>query len=74
MTDSITNNGWLRKSNFSDDSEDEFEAHLACNMQLAREHSLRLLDNWIKEYSQWFQGNQNDVGDALSRDFSSQQQ
>ena len=29
MTDSTTTNGWLRKSNFPDDSEDEYDAHLA---------------------------------------------
>ena len=69
MTDSTTTNGWLRKSNFPDDSENETDAHLACKMDLARAHSLRLLDNWIKEYSQWFPGKLNDVSDCLSRDF-----
>ena len=69
MTDSTTTNGWLRKSNFPDESEDETEAHLVCKMELARAHSLRLLDNMIKEYSQWFPGKFNDVSDCLSRDF-----
>ena len=69
MTDSTTTNGWLKKSNFTDDSDDENDSHLACKMDLARSHSLRLLDNDIKEYSQWFAGKFNDVSDALSRDF-----
>ena len=69
MTDSTTTNGWLKKSNFADDSEDENDNHLACKMDLARSHSLRLLDNDVKEYSQWFAGKFNDVSDALSRDF-----
>ena len=69
MTDSTTTNGCLKKSNFPDDSEEENAAQLSCNMELARAHSLRLLDNSIKEYSQWFAGKYNDVSDALSRDF-----
>ena len=69
MTDSSTTNGWLRKSNFPDDSEDELDSHLTCKMELARAHSLRMLDNWVKEYSQWFAGKLNNVSDALSRDF-----
>ena len=62
-TDRTTTNGWLRESNFPGDSEDETDAHLVCKMDLARAHSLRLLDNWIKEYSQWFPGKLNDLSD-----------
>lgn len=69
MIDSATTNGWLRKSNFPDDSEEENEQHLACKIQLAREHSLRLLGNYIKDYSQLFEGKANQVSDSLSRDF-----
>ena len=69
MTDSTTTNGWLKKSNFPDDNVDETEAHLSCKMELARTHSLRLLNNWVKEYNQWFPGNLNDVIDSLSRNF-----
>ena len=36
--------------------------------EVAREHAMRLLENQIKDYSQWFPGDQNDVSDALSRD------
>ena len=68
MTDNTTTNGWLKKLNFPDDSEDETDAHLAYKMELAHAHSLRLLDNWVKEYSQWFAGKYNDVRDSLSRD------
>ena len=69
MTDSTTSAGWLRKSNFTDDSEDESDAHLGCKMELARDHALRLIHNDIKEYSQWFAGDKNGVSDCLSRDF-----
>ena len=69
MTDSTTSAGWLRKSNFTDDSAAESDAHLGCKMELARDHALRLIHNDIKEYSQWFAGTKNGVSDCLSRDF-----
>ena len=67
MTDSTTTAGWLRKSNFQED--DENSEQLLCKQELAREHASRLLNSTIKEYPQWFQGEFNDVSDALSRDF-----
>ena len=66
MTDSTTTAGWLRKSNFKDD--DENDQHQICKLQFSREHAYRLLINDIKEYSQWFPGDKNDVADSLSRD------
>ena len=66
-TDSTTTAGWLRKSNFKDD--DESPAHEHCKLSLARSHALRLLNNEVKEYSQWFPGVDNEVADSLSRDF-----
>ena len=67
QTDSTTTAGWLRKSNFKDDNENEIHEH--CKLNLARDHASRLLSNDIKEYSQWFPGNKNKVADSLSRDF-----
>ena len=69
MTDSTTSAGWLRKSNFTDDSDGECDAHITCKLELARAHALRLMHNKIKEYSQWFPGDKNPVSDTLSRDF-----
>lgn len=68
MTDITTSAGWLRKSNFTDDGDEECDAHIACKLELARDHALRLMHNRIKEYSQWFPGDKNSVSDALSRD------
>lgn len=69
MTDSTTTNGWLRKTNFVDDDTTEYAPHSACKLDLARAHATRLLQNNIKEYSQWFPGKLNHVADSLSRDF-----
>ena len=45
MADSSTSNGWLRKSNFTDDSEEEKDMHLDYKTELAHNHSLQLLLN-----------------------------
>ena len=41
QTDSTTTAGWLRKSNFKDDNENEIHKH--CKLNLARDHASRLL-------------------------------
>ena len=69
MTDSNTSARWLRMSNFTDSSEEECDTHIACKLDLACNHTLQLMDNKIKEYSQWFAGDKKSVSDALSRDF-----
>ena len=52
MTDSTTSTRWLQKSKFTDNSEEESEIHLACKIELAQDHDMRLMENEIKEYSQ----------------------
>ena len=69
MTDSTTTNGWFRKSNFDDNTEQESADQMSCKLKLAHAHTIRLLHNNIKEYSQWFKGEANVVADSLSRDF-----
>ena len=69
MTDSTTTNGWLRRSNFNDCNQQENAEQNQCKLELARKHASLLLDNSIKDYSQWFPGQENDVSDCLSRDF-----
>ena len=66
MTDSTTSEGWARKTNFSENTEEPIQATI--RIEVAREHAMRLLEHDIKDYSQWFQGKANDVSDALSRD------
>ena len=67
MTDSSTSAGWLKKSNFPDDNEEEIHFH--SKLELARTHADRVLKADIKDYSQWFPGAENDLADSLSRDF-----
>ena len=66
MTDSTTSQGWLRKTNFTDDDDP-----LVTNAKIAmsREHAARYMDKEICDYSQWFPGSDNNIADALSRDF-----
>ena len=54
----------MRKSNFSELIEDPIQA--MCRLELCREDAKRKLENGIKDYSQWFPGDQNEVSDALS--------
>ena len=67
MTDSTTSAGWLRKSNFMDESDTKM--HSQAKMFVSREHAKRILQNNIREYSQWFKGCDNIIADSLSRDF-----
>jgi hypothetical protein len=70
MTDSTTSAGWLRKTNFREltgDDPDPVQARV--QIETARHHAILLLEAGIKEYSQWFLGQKNNVADALSRDF-----
>ena len=68
MTDSTTSAGWLKKSNFQE-NESESKEMTAAKLSIARCHALRLLENNIRDYSQWFPGVENEVADSLSRDF-----
>ena len=66
MTDSSTSEGWQRKTNFKEDDEEPIQAKVRTDV--AREDAMRKLEHGIKNYSQWFPGDDNDVSDALSRD------
>ena len=66
MTDSSTSEGWQKKTNFSEENEDPIQATI--RIEVARKHAMLLLENGIKNYSQWFEGKANDVSDSLSRD------
>ena len=66
MTDSSTSEGWLRKSNFKEDGENPIQATI--RLEVPRSDAKRIMENKIKNYSEWFPGWMNDVSDALSRD------
>ena len=67
MTDSTTSAGWLQKSNFLVNNNDE--GQVAARITIARTHARLYMNHQIREYSQWFPGKHNNVADALSRDF-----
>ena len=66
MTDSSTSEGWLRKTNFKEDDEEPIQASI--RIEVARTHAKQYMDIGLREYSQWFPGNENNVADALSRE------
>ena len=66
MTDSSTSEGWLRRSNFKEDGEIPIQATV--RLKVSRSNAKRIMENKIKNYSQWFPGWMNDVSDALSWD------
>jgi hypothetical protein len=63
QTDSSTATGWLRKSNFADESE------TAVQLTSARQLVSLVMNTDSCLYSQWFAGDLNAVSDCLSRDF-----
>ena len=54
------------KSNFTEDVESPIQATV--RLEVSRSDAKRIMENKIKNYSQWFPGWTNDVSDALSRD------
>jgi hypothetical protein len=60
QTDSTSAAGWIRKSNFGD-------VH-PMHLQVAQATATLMMDHASTVYSQWFEGNSNEVADALSRD------
>jgi hypothetical protein len=54
--------GWLKKSNFSEDNEK------LLLLKIARHLANLLIDNNICLFSQWIQGEKNQVADELSRE------
>ena len=70
MTDSSTSAGWLRKTKFQEfTGVDANPVQASIRIEMARLHITLFLDAGIKEYSQWLPGWENNVADALSRDF-----
>ena len=66
MMDSSTSEGWLRKSIFKEDGENPIQATI--RIEVSRSDAKIIMENKIKNYSQWFPGWMNDVPDALSWD------
>ena len=70
MTDSSTSAGWLHKTNFREfTGVDADPVQASIRIEIARHHATLFLNAGIKEYSQWFPGRENNVADALSRNF-----
>jgi len=63
QTDSSSAAGWLRKSNFADDQDEEIHLHTAKKL------ATLLIDSQSCICSQWFSGDLNNISDSLSRDF-----
>jgi hypothetical protein len=63
QSDSSSASGWLRKSNFSDSTDEIIQMTTARHLAHLILHSKSCL------YSQWFAGDENLVSDSLSRDF-----
>jgi hypothetical protein len=69
MTDSSTSTGWLRKTNFQEfigENADPVQSRIRID---AHHHATLFLEAGIKEYSQWFPGQENKVANALLHDF-----
>jgi hypothetical protein len=70
MTDSTTSAGWLKKTNFKEENDDEsnnIEAKV--RNEAARKHASLFINEGVMEYTQWFEGKSNNISDSLSRDF-----
>ncbi len=65
MTNSTTSEWWLRKMNFSELKEDKEQATV--RLEVARLHATHYITFGIREYSQWYKGEENVVADSLSR-------
>ncbi len=66
MTNSMTLERWLKKTNFIEDGKSPIQATI--HLEVACLHALHYLSHKIQEYSQWFCGADNQVADALSQD------
>ncbi len=70
MTDSTTSAGWLKKTNFKEENDDESNGiEGTVRNEAARKHASLFIDAGVMEYTQWFEGKSNNVSDSLSRDF-----
>lgn len=66
MGDSTTATGWLRKSNFQEENEDDTDT--TAKLVAARHLASLIQGAEACLYAQWFKGEDNDVSDSLSRD------
>ena len=66
MGDSTTATGWLRKSNFQEEDEDDHTT--TAKLKAARDLAQTLIRSESMLYTQWFPGKDNLVADSLSRD------
>jgi hypothetical protein len=67
MTDSTTSAGWLKKTNFKEENDnDSSEIEAIVRNEAARKHASLFIDAGVMEYTQWFEGKSNNVSDSLS--------
>ena len=67
MTDSTTSAGWLKKTNFKEENDDESnDIEAKVRNEAARKHASLFIDGGVMEYTQWFEGKSNNVSDSLS--------
>ena len=68
--DNTTEAGWLKRSNFRDNSEENEESsgEWMIKQQVSRKLASLVLDSDSVLYTQWFKGEHNAVADSLSRD------
>jgi hypothetical protein len=66
MTDSTTAEGWLKKSNFRKLGGSKIQSLV--RIEAAQMQATLFMSLGIKNCSQWFKGESNEVSDALSRD------
>jgi hypothetical protein len=62
LTDNMSARGWLRKTNFCDSPDSKIQ------LQTARHLAHLLINNKVCLFSQWLQGEKNEVADMLSRE------
>ena len=66
MGDNTASMGWLRRSNFRENDEDDVE--WLVKQKVARKLAEVILDSQTCLYRQWFKGEENVLADSLSRD------
>ena len=66
MGDNTASMGWLRRSNFRENDENDQE--WLAKQKVARKLATLVLDSNATIYRQWFPGVENVVADSLSRD------
>ena len=70
MTGSLTSTGWLRNTNLREIiGEDADAVQATVHIKTVCLRATLFFNAGINEYSQWFPGWENNVTDALSRDF-----